>query len=178
MGGAGCLDLGFGATERGPMKAWDCCVLHGVGCLPVSQAAPMATSPFSVPYLTVSAESKLFTLFLSRGVLCLSWTAHLWDISLCPTSCGQGHNQAGGASCLAHSPGLTATRGTLFAPLILLACFQETIMEKCSCEQLSEGLDLTDPQGQEEDLAVLSCPVLGEQPSHPPSHPPSPCGTR
>lgn len=32
----------------------------------------MATSPFSVPYLTVSAESKLFTLFLSREAFCPS----------------------------------------------------------------------------------------------------------
>lgn len=74
---------------RRPRKAQDSCVLRGIGCLPGLCSVPMATSLFSVPYLTVSAESKLFTLFLSRGALCPSRTAHLWDISLCPTSRGE-----------------------------------------------------------------------------------------
>lgn len=69
-------------------------MLHGVGCLPGSYSVPVAASPFSVPYLTVSAESKLFTVFLSHGALCPSWTAHLGDKSLCPTSCGEGQHQA------------------------------------------------------------------------------------
>lgn len=88
------MGLSCGASERGPKRAWDSCVLLGVGCPPGSRSVPMATSPFSVPYLTVSAESKLFTLFLSRGALCPSWTACLWDISLCPTSRGEDQNQA------------------------------------------------------------------------------------
>lgn len=74
--------------------AWDSCVLLGVGCPPGLHSVPMAISPFSVPYLTVSAESKLFTVFLSGGVLCPSWAAYLWDISLCPTSPGEDQNQA------------------------------------------------------------------------------------
>lgn len=60
------LKLGCGVAERGPEKALDCRVLHEVGCLPGFHSVPMVTSPFSVPYLTDSAESKLFTLFLSR----------------------------------------------------------------------------------------------------------------
>lgn len=66
---------------RGPKRAQDSCVLLGVGCPPGSHSVPMAISPFSVPYLTVSAESKLFTLFLFRGALCPSWTADLLDIN-------------------------------------------------------------------------------------------------
>lgn len=92
--GDGCLGLGCGVAERGPRRAQDSCVLLGDRCPPGSHSVPMATSPFSVPYLTVSAESKLFTLFLSRGALCPSWTAYLWDISLCPTSHGEDQNQA------------------------------------------------------------------------------------
>lgn len=79
---------------KGPRRAQDSCVLLGVGCPPGSHSIPTATSPFSVPYLTVSAESKLFTLFLSRGALCPSWTAYLWDISLCPPNRGEDQNQA------------------------------------------------------------------------------------
>lgn len=89
-----CLGLGCGASERGPRRVRDSCVLLGVGCAPGLHSVPMAISPFSVPYLTVSAESKLFTLFLSRGALCPSWTAYHWDISLCPTSRGEDQNQA------------------------------------------------------------------------------------
>lgn len=114
-------------------------VLCGVVCLPGSHSVPMATSPFSVPYLTVSAESKLFTLFLSRGALCPIWTAHFGDISLCPTSCGEGQNQAAGASCWS----TPIARGAPYAPPILLARFQEPGVRNSSWKHLSKGLDLT-----------------------------------
>lgn len=111
------LGLGCGASERGSRRAQDSYVLFGVGCLPGLHSVPVAISPFSVPYLTVSAESKLFTLFFSRGAFCPSWTAYLWDISLCPTSCGEDHNQAALAHCLADSSGLPASwRSPLCTP--------------------------------------------------------------
>lgn len=88
--------VGCGMAERASDGSGLLCT--AVVCPPGSHSVPMATSPFSVPYLTVSAESKLFTLFLSREAFCPSWTAHFGDICLCPTSCGEGQNQAVGAS--------------------------------------------------------------------------------
>ena len=71
--------------------------------------------PISVPYLSASAESKLFTLLLFREAFGPSWTAYLWDISLCPASHGEDQKPAARAHCLAASPGLLPARGSPYA---------------------------------------------------------------
>lgn len=85
--------LGLWSIREGPggLRTAVCCLGLGVR---LAHTLPMVISPFSVPYLTVSAESKLFTLFLFRGALCPIWTAYLWDISLCPTAHEEDKNQA------------------------------------------------------------------------------------
>lgn len=117
---------------RGPWMAWDCCVLHWVVCPPGSHLVPMATSPFSVPYLTVSAKSKLFTLFLSREAFCPSWTAHFGDISLCPTSCGEGQKSSCWSQFLVQS---CCQRRPI--------CIPNPTSPFPGWKQLSKGLDLT-----------------------------------
>lgn len=54
--------------REGSGGLWTAVCCMGLSVLSGSHSVPTATSLFSVPYLTVSAESKLFTLFLSKGL--------------------------------------------------------------------------------------------------------------
>lgn len=113
--------------RRGVRRTLDSYVLHGVGCLSGSHSVPMATSLFSVPYLTVSAESKLFTLILSIGLSVPVGQLIFGTYAFTPQAVERAKTKLLELTVLP-SPGLPAARGAPCIHPVLSACFQDPVV--------------------------------------------------
>lgn len=147
-----------------------CCVGLGV-CL--ARTRYPWPPPHFLCLISLFQLSPSCLLFLSRGALCPSWTAHLWDISLCPTSRGEGQNQTAEPTLLLIVQACLPSGGALYIHPVLPACFQEPGAGKAPGMSLGEGLDLTHEGRRKTWLCWVVQPSGSSLP-----YSPSPCSTK